>query len=170
MEKLKIKFLEKVALYPKTYEELVIRLTRVGDVSKSLGTNEEQFERGKAFGSVYECFMYATMLGIKARNSLPFERGSAGRKFLQIKDWKPDTIVQYIFMSLLALADFPLSDLESLSSEAEDKKVSELVNLMECYAKGGFELMSDKRKASPQFFEAPSNVVTFLKEMKPLTE
>ena len=67
MEKLRTKFLEKVALYPKTYEELVTRLTRVGDVSKSLGTNEEQFERGKAFGSVYECFMYATMVGIKGQ-------------------------------------------------------------------------------------------------------
>lgn len=176
MENLKTKFLEKNALYPKAYEELVTRLTRVGDVSKSLNTNEEQFNRGKAFGSVYECFLYATMVGIKARNQLPFERGAAGKKFLPIKDWKPEDwkpepLVQYVFMSLLALADFPLSDLEALTEKATDEKAVELVNLMEQYAKGGFELMSVKDKASRhEFFTMPSNVVTFLKDMKPLND
>lgn len=168
MKGLQDHFLNKNALYPNVYKDLVTRLTRVGDVSKSLNTDEEQTERGKAFGNVYECFMYATMIGIKAQNPLPFERGSAGTKFYQIKDWKHDNLVQYIFMSLLALADFALVDIENLTDDEAEKKATELVNSMENYAKGGFELMETKRKESPQFFESSGNIVSFLQTMKPL--
>ncbi|MDJ0364836.1 hypothetical protein QMK33_06700 [Hymenobacter sp. H14-R3] len=168
MKLLKEKFLNKDALYPTSYKEFILRLTRVADVSKSSGSDEEKAERGKAFGSVYECFMYATMLGIKAQYPLPFERGAAGTKFLQTKFWKPDNLVEYIFISLLALADFPFSEIENLTEEEADTKALDLTKSMEFYAKGGFELMATKSKESPHYFENAGNIVSFLQTMKPL--
>lgn len=170
MKLLREKFLSKDALYPTNYGEFMRRLTRVADVSKSLGTEEEKADRGKAFGSVYECFMYATIVGIKAEYPLPFERGDAAPKFYQIKFWKPEAYVDYIFMSLLALAEFPFSDIENLNEQEADARALELVKLMEFYAKGGLELMETKFKESPQYFETADNFVAFLKDIKPISE
>ena len=169
MKNLKESFLSKDALYPAAHKDFILRLTRVADVSKSSGTTEEQIERGKAFGSVYECFMYAAMLGFKAQYKLPFERGGTnGLKFLQIKFWKPENIVEYIFMSLLALADYPLSEIESLTDDEANAKALDLVKSMELYAKGGLELMEAKSHESPHYFENPGNIVSFLQTMKPV--
>ncbi len=170
MQLLKERFLEKYAFYPSTYEDFMRRLTRVKDVSKSAGSDEEQFERGKAFGTVYECFMYATIVGIKARHQAPSERNAAGPKFLQIKDWKPQPLVDFIFMGLLTLAKFPFEEIEELSPEQADERGLDLVKTMEKYAAGGFELMLAKSKELPQFFENPGNVVTFLKEVTLITQ
>lgn len=168
MKLLKEKFLAKDALYPANHKDFILRLTRVADVSKSSGTDEEKTERGKAFGSIYECFMYATMVGIKARYPLPFERGAAGTKFLQTKFWKPEQLVDYIFMSMLALADFPFVEIENLNEDEADAKALELTKSMEFYAKGGLELMATKSKESPHYFENAGNIVSYLQTMKPL--
>lgn len=170
MKLLREKFLNKDAYYPASYKDLIVRLTRVADVSKSSGTDEEKAERGKAFGSVYECFMYATMLGIKANCQVPIydeKRIKEGTKFLQTKLWKYDNLVDYIFMSLLALADFPFSEIESLTEEEADAKALDLVKSMEFYAKGGLGLMTAKIKDSPHYFENAGNIVSFLQTMKP---
>lgn len=168
MKLLKEKFLSKDALYPTKYKEFMLRLTRIADVSKSSGTDEERAERGKAFGSMYECFMYATMVGIKANYPLPFdERGATGTKFLQVKFWKPDNLVDYLFMSLIALADFSFAEIENLDEEESDAKALDLVKSMEYYAKGGLELMATKSKETPHYFENPGNIVAFLKDIRP---
>lgn len=170
MKVLKEKFLNKDAYYPTSYKELIVRLTRVADVSKSSGTDEEKTGRGKAFGSVYECFMYATMLGIKANCRVPIyddKRIKEGDKFLQTKLWKYDALVDYIFMSLLALADFSFSEIENLTEEEADAKALDLVKSMELYAKGGLGLIAAKIKDSPHYFENAGNIVSFLQTMKP---
>lgn len=169
MKVLKQKFLDKDARYPNTYKDFMLRLTRIGDVSKSDGTEKEKSERGKAFGSVYECFMYATMIGLKAQYSLPFdERTTDGSKFLQTKFWKPEPIVDYIFMSMLALADYPFAEFESLSESEAENIALELTKSMEFYAKGGLELMATKSTETPHYFENAGNIVSFLQTIQPM--
>lgn len=113
--------------------------------------------------------MYAAILGIKAGYQLPFERAAVGTKFLQIKFWKPEPLVEYVFMSLLALDEAPFSALENLSEEQADAKAFELVKALECYAKGGLELMETKFNESRQYFESAENFVAFLKDMRPIS-
>lgn len=171
MKLLREKFLNKDAYYPTSYKDFVVRLTRVADVSKSLGTEEEKAGQGKAFATVYECFMYATMLGIKANYQVPIASGSriaAGEKFLQIKFWKPEELSEYIFMSLLALSEFSFAELENLTEDEAEAKALELVKSMEFYAKGGFELMATKSEDVRHYFENAGNIVSFLQTMKPL--
>lgn len=157
------KFESKTPHYPDIYKGLIETLSRKKEVSTSDKSDTEQFEKGKAFGTYYECYMYALIIGIKAKNLLPFNR-SEGTKFLSIGEWKPKQITQYIFMSLLALAHFPFEDIENVDEEYANEKANELLHLMEGYAKGGFEILAKKFKDDPGYFENTLNVVGFLKQ------
>lgn len=157
------KFELKTPHYPDIYKGLIESLSRKKDVSISDRSDAEQFEKGKAFGTYYECYMYALMIGIKAKNLLPLNR-SEGTKFLSIGEWRPKQITRYLFMSLLALAEFPFKDIEELTNEQANEKANELLHLMEGYAKGGFEILDKKVKDDPSYFENTLNVVGFLKQ------
>jgi len=157
------KFESKRPHYPNIYKGLIDSLSRKKEVSTSDKSDAEQFEKGKAFGTYYECYMYAVMIGIKAKNLLAFDRAE-GTYFLPIGDWKPKQITQYIFMSLLALADFPFEEIEDVTDEQANEKANALLHLMEGYAKGGFEILAKKIKEDPSYFENTLNVVGFLKQ------
>ena len=107
--------------------------------------------------------MYAVIIGIRANNRLAFNR-SEGTKFLSIGEWKPKQLTQYIFMSLLALAEFPFEEIEDVNEEQANEKANTLLHLMEEYAKGGFEILSKKIKDDQSYFENTLNVVGFLKQ------
>ena len=77
------KFESKTPHYPDVYKGLIESLSRKKEVSTSDKSDAEQFEKGKAFGTYYECYIYAVMIGIKAKNLLAFNR-SEGTKFLPI--------------------------------------------------------------------------------------
>jgi len=157
------KFESKTPYYPDIYRELIDSLSRKKEVSSSDRTDNEQFEKGKAFGTYYECYMYAFFIGLKANNPLAFNR-SEGTKFLSIGEWRPKQITQYIFMSLLSLAKFPFEEIEDLTEEQANEKANEMLHLMERYAKGGFEILAKKIKDDPSYFENTLNVVGFLKQ------
>jgi dnd system-associated protein 4 len=157
------KFESKTPNYPNIYRELIDSLSRKKEVSTSDKSDSEQFEKGKAFGTYYECYMYAVIIGIKANNRLTFNRAE-GTKFLPIGEWKPKQITQYLFMSLLALTDFQFQQIEDLTEEQANDKANELLHLMEGYAKGGFEILAKKVKDNPSYFENTLNVVGFLKQ------
>ena len=157
------KFESKTPHYPDIYRGLIESLSRKKEVSTSDKSDAEQFEKGKAFGTYYECYMYAVILGIKAKNRLAFNR-SEGTKFLSIGEWRPKQITQYIFMSLLALSEFPFEEIEDVNEEQANEKANSLLHLMEGYAKGGFEILEKKVKDDPSYFENTLNVVGFLKQ------
>jgi dnd system-associated protein 4 len=157
------KFESKTPNYPNIYRELIDSLSRKKEVSTSDKSDSEQFEKGKAFGTYYECYIYAVIIGIKANNRLTFNRAE-GTKFLSIGEWKPKQITQYLFMSLLALADFQFEQIEDLTEEQANDKANELLHLMEGYAKGGFEILAKQVKDNPSYFENTLNVVGFLKQ------
>ena len=157
------KFESKTPNYPDIYRDLIDSLSRKKDVSTSDKTDVEQFEKGKAFGTYYECYMYAVMIGIKAKNRLAFNR-SEGTKFLSIGEWRPKQITQYLFMSLLALAEFQFEAIEDLNEELANEKANELLHMMEGYAKGGFEIIAKRIKDDSRYFENTLNVVGFLKQ------
>jgi hypothetical protein len=161
------KFESKTPHYPVIYKGIIESLSRRKEVSTSDKSDAEQFEKGKAFGTYYECYMYAVILGIKAKNLLAFNRAE-GTKFLSIGEWKPKQITQYIFMSLLALSDFPFEDIEDVNEEQANEKANSLLHLMEGYAKGGFEILAKKIKDDPSYFENTLNVVGFLKQSENL--
>ncbi len=149
--------------YPDIYRDMIDSLSRKKELSSSDQTDEEQVAKGKVFGTYYECYMYAVILGIKANNRLAFNRAE-GTKFLSIGEWKPKQITQYLIMSLLAIVDFQFEMIENLNEEQANEKANELLHLMEGYAKGGLEILAKKIKDDPTYFENTLNVVGFLKQ------
>lgn len=167
MKKLIEEFDKKSPEYSNKYRDLIDKLSRNKAVDKSIGTDEEQTQRGKAFGSFYECYMYAFIVGIRANYTYPLEKKDS-KTFINIGAWKPQDMKEYIFMSLLALSNIEFITLENLEDEQASKTANELVNLMEQYACGGFELISEKNKQLPDYFENTLNVVAYLQEIKPV--
>ncbi len=165
MELLKI-FKSKTPKYSDEYKELVELLSRKKKYDISDGTDEERFERGKIFSTYYECYMYASIIGMRANNKKPFK--DSGSKFLEISSWKPEDMTQYIFMSLLALADFEFDELENLNKEDANSKANELVKLLESYANGGFEIIKLKLNEEPNYFENSINSISFLTDFSRL--
>lgn len=165
MDKLIENFEKKEPRYPNQYRELIEKLSRKKDVSISAGTDEEQLERGKAFGNFYECYMYALTIGLKTNRKIQFDR-SNGTKFLIINQWKPEDIRRYFFMSLLALSEDDLEAYEDIKDEEANEKANQLLDLMEQYAYGGFDVINSKITDDPEYFSNPLNVVTFLKEIE----
>ncbi len=157
------KFEAKTPHYPDVYRELIDSLSRKKEVSTSDRSDTEQLEKGRVFGSYYECYMYAVTIGFKSKNLLSFNR-SEGTKFLPIGEWRPKQITQYLFMSLLSLSNLQFEQIEDLDEERTNEKANELLYLMEGYAKGGFELIAKKMKDDSSYFDNTINVVGFLKQ------
>jgi len=166
MEKL-IEYLEKKEpRYPEKYRNLIEKLSRKGKYDETSGpANVEQLEKGKAFATFYECYIYALIIGIRSNNRLDIGNGNSN-KFLNFGSWKPEQVKKYIIMSLLALCEFEFNEIEELDDEQANEKANELLKLMEQYAHGGFEIIHSKMKDDPEFFEEILNVIFFLKELK----
>lgn len=164
MKLLQDRFETKEPHYPNVYRGLIERLARKKEFSTSDRSDTEQFERGQAFGTFYECYMYALMVGIRANNRLPFDRGQ-GTKFRPISDWRPKPMTQYIFMSLLALCEFEFDKIEVLSEIEANEIANDLLHLMEEYARGGFEIIDKKMRDDGSYFENTINVVGFLNQI-----
>ena len=62
-------FDKKIPHYPTPARDLIDRLSRRKAFDTSVGTEEEKYAQGKIFANYYECFLYATILGIR-RNYL----------------------------------------------------------------------------------------------------
>ena len=160
METLLKIFDNKNVRYPAYQSGLVDKLTKTNGLNRS-----EESERYKPFSSVSECFIYAALVGLRANYQLPFEQDSAGVWLQQIKYWEPADKARYMTMGLLALADFAFVELENLSEQEADEKATELVSLLETYAKGGFEMMGARIIDLPYYFEESGNTVTFLEQV-----
>lgn len=158
------KFKGKSPRYPANYEYTIMeRFSR-----KYGGTEKEKVEQGKFFSNYYECYIYALMLGIRNDYSIPISsnRSKESKSFIRFGDWKPETLQTYIFMTLLAVSDIELIDLEKLNDKETENKATELLHLMESYANGGFDIINSKMETSPTFFDTEFSMVNFLSMTK----
>lgn len=129
------------------------------------GSEKDKFEKGKFFSNNYECYIFATMLGIKNNYKIPFDRTTDGADFsMPIETWKPTQIVDYIIMSVIGRSDWNLLEIERLDEKELDNKITELIILMEEYTNGGFDIMKAKMSEVPHFFESEYAMINLLKE------
>lgn len=136
-------------MYAKVYREPIVnRFANVGG-----GKETEMFERGKFFSNVYELYMYAAMLGLKKNYRIPLESVET-QKFIEIRDWKTSTeLVRFITMALIARSNLDMNELENMEEAQVERTLTELKDLLEEYANGGFDLIYTKVQDEPYFFE-----------------
>jgi hypothetical protein len=65
MQTLLDRFDKKTPHYPTPAHDLIDRLSRRKAFDSSVGTEEEKYAQGKIFANYYECFLYATVLGVR---------------------------------------------------------------------------------------------------------
>jgi hypothetical protein len=156
-------------LYPQYndifFESIVYRFSVVGS---DFGKEREQLtsKKAKSFSNVYEIYIYATMLGITLNRKSPIESGAKRRIFEEMKDWTQHReLVKFIEMTLLVKADIDLNALENME-EAELKSVaSNLKTLLESYANGGFEYLTEQLKANPDYFKDENCFINLLSDV-----
>ena len=156
-------FNKKEPRYPTRFRDLIDKLSRRRACDTSVGTEEEKFAQGKIFANYYECFLYATILGIRQGQRIPLDRQTDGTKFLNVEGWRPRPLVEYVFTALLALSDIELIDLEEMDDKQTDDAALKLVHLMEEYAYGGFDLLQSRLADEPHLLENPYGAVGLLK-------
>jgi len=159
-------FNKKEPRYPTRFRDLIDKLSRKRAFDTSVGTEEEKFAQGKIFANYYECFLYATILGIRQNQRIPLDRQNEGTKFLNVEGWRPRPLVEYVFTALLALSDIELIDLEEMDDKQTDDAALKLVQLMEEYAYGGFDVLQSRLADEPHFFENPYGAVGLLKGLE----
>jgi hypothetical protein len=120
------------------------------------------------FGPYYEIYMYAFFIGYNRKERLPLSDGSSKKDFLKIGEWKPQGIVDYLFMLIFSdkeIIKYELDELEELNEEEIDDVISSIITAIEEYANAGLSYLGDKIKADKNEFTDPFVFVNILNEV-----
>jgi len=115
-------------------------------------TEEEKYERGKYFSTRYEMYMYAVLLGLRKNYELPLESSTDKKSFIKIGAWNPETITNYIIMSVIAKGDYDLFEMEEMDESELEKKITEIKSDIESFANGGFDIIYAKAQEDENYF------------------
>lgn len=161
---------KRIPRYNGHYEDLFERLAHKANTAK----DEETIQgKGKIFASNYEFYIYAFFLGLYSNTDEGIEVENATDFSYPIENWGKKTnnplrkdftlLQQYIFTILITKSDI---DFIKLESEEDDHKISKavtsLINVMEKYANGGLQLISELMDNDQNYF--------YRNELVPLNE
>ncbi|QXU41460.1 hypothetical protein [Pedobacter sp. D749] len=151
--------------YDAKYTSLIYNFTIQQGGKAGTSSEETRWVQGKYFSTVYEFYMYAALIGLKKDYSIPISYGTAKNKFIEMRAWKPNDLVDYIIMCLLGKADIDFLELEKLEDEVVEKKLSSIRSLLEDYANGGFDLIQTRIDQDNDYFTRNENsFLDFLEE------
>jgi len=120
------------------------------------------------FGPYYEIFIYAFFIGYNRKERLPLTDGSSKKDFLKIGEWKPQGIVDYLFMLIFSdkkIIKYEWDELEDLEEDKIDELISNIVTAIEEYANAGLSYLSDKIQNDKNEFTDPFVFVNILNEV-----
>ncbi|WP_216726311.1 hypothetical protein [Hymenobacter siberiensis] len=89
-------FAKKTPHYPNAFKEMVESMSRKRAFDTSVGTEKEKSSQGKLFSNYYQCYMYATILGMRLNYRIPLERAE-GKSFIEIDAWRPRDMTRKLF-------------------------------------------------------------------------
>lgn len=138
--------------YDAKYYQFILDYTIEQGSRMGTSSEKEKWERGKYFSTRYEMYMYATLLGLRKDYKLPLDNSTDKKSFIKIGSWKPETISNYIIMSVLAKGDYDLFALEDLEESELENKLTEIKLDIETYANGGFDIIYSKAQEDQNYF------------------
>lgn len=152
--------------YDAVHEDLITKFTLVQGGRAGSASDTTAWEQGKYFSTKYEIYMYATLLGLKNDYRISLGTNSKREKFIEIKNWQPQDLAEYVIMSVLSKSDVDFNELEDKEDKEVEKEILNLRKLMEEYANGGFDKIRAKLEGEPAFFENNDNCFIDLLEEK----
>jgi hypothetical protein len=144
------RFEDRAPEYSMQYRDLIDAFAVIGGDHDD---TEKKQQSGRFFSNIYEFYVYATCLGLSRDYKIPIPEGSKKMRFLPIKDWKPSDLMRFVTMSLIAKSDIDLVAVEDYEEQAVEDKLTELKQLLEAYANGGFDIIEAKRQEDATFFQ-----------------
>ena len=107
-------------------------------------------------------YIFAFFLGL--RNDQPFELTDNDKltKFWEIKNWKPEEITNHLVMSSIAKANINLFSLQDLDERELTVEIGKLKTIIEKYANGGLQIISDHIDEDPDKAESDTFFIEML--------
>lgn len=138
--------------YDGKYYQFILDYTIEQGSKMGTSSESEKWERGKYFSTRYEMYMYATLLGLRKDYFLPLENSADKKSFIKIGSWKPESITNYIIMSILAKGEYDFFAMEDLDNSELDNKLSQIKSDIEAFANGGFDIIYSKAQEDENYF------------------
>ncbi|MFY0697657.1 MAG: hypothetical protein JXR11_07385 [Balneola sp.] len=148
LERIKIKEPQ----YDEKYFDFILTYTIEQGSKLGRSSEDDKYERGKYFSFRYEMYMYATLLGLRKDYKLPLNNSTEKKSFIKIGNWKPETISNYIVISVLAKGDYDFFAMEDLDESELEKKLTQIKSDIEAYANGGFDIIYSKAQEDENYF------------------
>jgi len=125
-----------------------------------------------SFGAFYELYLYAFMLGLHKNKRVDLKDLDT---FNEIDEWKlekKDTFLK-LLMTVLSIEsvrkeadfDFISLEMEDLDEDQLKKRINHLIQIIEEYANGGFEILFTRYNDFPEEFEHYMGLKKFFDEI-----
>jgi hypothetical protein len=152
--------------YDSKYYQFILDYTIEQGSRMGTSTEKEKYERGKYFSTRYEMYMYAALLGLRKDYVLPLESSTDKKSFNKIGAWNPETVTNYIIMSVIAKGDYDLFEMEEMDDSELEKKITQIKSEIEAYANGGFDIIHSKYQEDENYFiENENSFIDLLDEI-----
>jgi hypothetical protein len=144
-------------IYDARFHEMIMKFTIEQGGKMGTQSELERWEQGKFFSTVYEFYMYSAIIGLKNDYQIELPKESEKKKFIPISSWKPEDLVDFILMSVIAKSGIDFNELEYKEDKEVKEKISDIRSLLEQYANGGFDMIKSRYDEDPDFFENNDN-------------
>ena len=144
------RFEERAPEYAIQYRDLIDSVAVIGGDHDNV---EKKQQTGRFFSNVYEFYIYAALLGLSRNYPIPIAESTKKMRFLAIRDWRPNELVKFLTMSLIAKSDIDLVAIEDMEEDEVEQEITKLKQLLESYANGGFDIIDSKKNEDPSFFQ-----------------
>lgn len=151
------KIKDKAPEYDSRFEELIGRFTVLQGGRAGFAGQATSFEESKQFATKYEIFMYSFFLGFRNASRLPFPQNASKTKFIEIKYWQPSELADYVIMGALTKSNVDFFELEKKEDTEIESEISNIRQIIEEYANGGFEILLNKFERDSDFFANNGN-------------
>jgi len=127
------------------FESLVKSLSQFGG-----GAESARYTSGKSFSSAYELYIYAFFLGLASDRTYEMIAEEKKSKFMEIKHWKPAALKDQLIACAIGEAGIDLFQLQFAEEDSQVQTVvREVRDIIESYANGGLQLISEKFEENP---------------------
>jgi hypothetical protein len=167
LEGIKFKISTKYYISNPLEKGLLVEYARKLGGQQGSGNEDGKIERGKAFGTVFDFFIYSALLGIRLdKYEAIKEKEQTETPFQTIRDsgQKRSKIIDFIIMILLTKSSKELIEIEEMSEIKLKEFSKELAKTLEGYANAGFGIIQAYKEENEQYFEDINNFVNFLNE------
>lgn len=130
------------------------------------------YDKGMFFSNYYQLYLYAAMIGIKHQRKKDIPRGASTKIFgsgVELGTWNPQSIRRFLIAIAFTKANINWNALESLPLEEENKidsALNQVKGVIEAYANGGLEILSERLNSDEAFFDDDKAFVDLIQEQE----